>query len=109
MPWIFASLISWLAEFFGKKALRIAFRLAVIAALVILILAAVNGFLSIINTSLTSISSTVPATISMLWSWLMPGNAKQCLVVVVAARIAKFYFTLSYKMLNTKAKAILDA
>lgn len=109
MPWLLASLISWLSEFFGKKALNIAFRLAVIAALVVLQLAAVNGFLAIIHTSLNSIQATVPDMVSMIWGWLMPSNAKTCLVVLIAARIAKFYFTLTYKMLNRKAKAILDS
>jgi len=109
MPLFFVAITTWLAKFFGDKALNIAFRLAVIAALVILILSAVNGFMYVIHHSLNSISATVPELISMIWSWIMPSNAKQCIVVIIATRIAKFYFNLSYRLLLTKAKAIFNA
>ena len=107
MPWIFSLVLSWVAKFFGTRVLAVAYRMAILAALIVILLALLNGFLSVVHSSLDTVSATVPDLLSMVWSWLMPGNVKACLTVIIAARIAKFYFSLSTRILIVKAKAVM--
>lgn len=109
MVWVLNLVLGWVAQFFGTYVLAIAYRMTVLAAFIILLLALINGFFSVIHSSLNTVSATVPEFFAMVWSWLMPSNTKACFIVIIAAHIAKFYFSLSVKILTVKAKAVLEA
>lgn len=109
MVWFFTVIIGWVAEKFGNKVAIIVFRLAVLAAFVIIVESAITGFLTFVATRLDSIEATVPDVVMMVWSWVMPSNARQCEIVIISAHISKFFFVLVYRYFNMRARAIMTS
>jgi len=109
MVWLFTVILGWIAKNFGNKIAIIVFRLAVFAAFLVIVEFLISGFFTSVNTSLDSIQSNVPDVVMMVWGWVMPSNARQCLVVIVSARISKLFFVLSFRYFKMKAKMIMTS
>ena len=109
MVWLVTVIIGWVAEKFGNKIAILVFRMAVLTAFVIILESAITGFFTLMDAHLDSVHSSVPDLVSMVWGWVMPNNARQCEVVIISAHISKFFFVLTYRYFNMRARTIMTS
>jgi len=105
LPTVVVTIVTWLAEFLGRRISTLAFSfsvwLAVNGAMLVSLGLLVVGTLSILDGILVA----VPTIVTEVWGWFMPENTFKCLLAIMSARFLRAYHDFRIKMLDLKLRA----
>jgi len=108
MPYLFGLLISFLIDFFGKKFVSVALRIAMALSFIAILTAAIYAYISAAGVLIYGIGMTVPTVASGVWAWVMPDNTNICFTAIGGVYLLRFFTRIYLNMLNSKYLAVIN-
>lgn len=102
----FAIIFTWVASFFGDKIKQVGWGYAKFGAWTLFVIASLTFLLSTLISMLNSVKVSVPASVDMVWGWVMPSNAIGCLTLILTAKVLRAMYDFKVRMATIKLESI---
>lgn len=99
---LFAVLMSFLADTWGKFFIHASYKIAICTLAISLFVALIYGYLASFSAIIDVLDKTVPEIVSGVWGWVMPDNTTACIFYMLSAGLLRFGTVAFVKTLEWK-------
>jgi len=108
MSVLFAILMNFLVDIFGKIALHAAFKIAITLAFIAILVSAIYAYVNTYSVIVNGIAQNVPEIVNGVWGWVMPPNTNACFFAIFSCFMLRFITRQYFNLLNWRFRAAIS-